>query len=105
MRLRRSIPRSSDAASPGAPRCPGDRATGSEGRGSGGELLEDVAHRLGALLPGGKLGVDAQAVGAGEARAAAFAPDEIDHLGAVERRVLDELQLHRLVRRVDARNT
>src|SRR5947209_1929330 len=68
------------------------------------ELQQDVLHRLGALLPDGELGVDAQAVGTGEARGAALLADELDHLTAVERRVLDELELHRLVRGVDARD-
>ena len=35
---------------------------------------------------------------------AALLADEVDHLGAVDRRVLHELQLHRLVRGVDARH-
>src|SRR5438105_10392680 len=48
-------------------------------RNSGGELQQDVLHRLGALLPGRQLGVDAQAVGAGEARGAALLADELDH--------------------------
>src|SRR5260221_3041582 len=47
------------------------------------ELKEDVLHRLGALLPGGQLGVDAQPVGTGEAGAAAFLADEVDHLAAL----------------------
>src|ERR1043166_1650917 len=71
---------------------------------SGGELLQDVLHRRGALLPGRQLGLDAQLLGAGEAGVAAFLADEVDHLGAVERRVLDELELHRLVRDIDPRH-
>jgi len=42
---------------------------------------------------------------AGEARGAAFLADEVEHLGGVERRVFHELQLHRLVRGIDARVT
>src|SRR3954453_18190522 len=71
---------------------------------SGGKLPEDVLHRGGALLPGGQLGVDAKLLGTGEAGMAALLADEIDHLGAVERRVLHELELHRLVGDVDARH-
>src|SRR5207302_11216319 len=51
-----------------------------------------------------QLGLDAQAIGTGEASGAAFLADEVDHLAAVERRVLDELQLHRLVRHIDTRD-
>src|SRR5689334_20849232 len=71
---------------------------------SRGELAQELAHGLGALLPRGELRVDAQLVGAGEAGAAALLLDEGDDLRAVERRILDELQLHRFVRRVDARH-
>src|SRR5437899_12953939 len=39
------------------------------------ELQEDVLHGRGALLPGRELDVDAQAVGAGEARGAALLAD------------------------------
>src|SRR5688572_11996540 len=67
------------------------------------ELLQDVRHRLDALLPGGELGLDAQLLRPGEAGLAALAADVVDHLGGVERRVLHEMQLHRLVRGVDAR--
>src|SRR5690242_19441752 len=63
----------------------------------GGELQQDILHRLRALRPGRNLGLDAQPLRAGEPRGAAFLADEIDHLAAVERRVLDELELHRLV--------
>src|SRR5918992_4981554 len=72
---------------------------------SRGELLEDVLHRRGALLPGGELGVDPQLLGAGEPRVAALLADEVDDLAAIKRRVLHELQLHRVVRRVHARDT
>src|SRR3954470_1577433 len=68
------------------------------------ELKEDVLHRLGALLPDGKLGVDPQAVGTGEAGAAALLANEVDYLAAVDRRVLHELQLHRFVRGIDAQD-
>src|SRR5580765_9057212 len=71
---------------------------------SHGELLQDVLHRGGALLPGGELGVDAQLLGAGEAGMATLLADEVDRLGAVERRVLHELELHRLVGGVDPRH-
>src|SRR2546423_12213237 len=66
--------------------------------GSRGELLEDVLDGGGALLPGGKLGIDAQLFGAGEPRVAALLADELDHLGGVERRGLGEIKLHRLLR-------
>src|SRR6478609_3452218 len=66
------------------------------------ELQQDVLHRLGAFLPGGQLGVHAQAIGTGEAGAFSFLLDERDDLAAVDRRILHELQLHRLVRGVDA---
>src|SRR5690349_9179043 len=55
----------------------------------GGELPQDVLHRLGAFGPGRDLGLDAQAVRTGEPRGAALLADEVDHLAAVERRVLD----------------
>src|SRR5258706_8422462 len=55
-----------------------------------GELQQDVPHRLRALLPGGQLDVDAQAVRPGEARGAAFLADEVEHLAAVERRAPSE---------------
>src|SRR5437764_7736804 len=54
--------------------------------GSRGELLEDVPDGGGALLPGGKLGVDAQLLRAGEPGVAAVLADELDHLGGIERR-------------------
>src|SRR2546423_6969048 len=86
--------------------CNGPRQSAKRGLSlfSGGELKEDVLHRLGALLPGGQLGIDAQALRAREARGAAFLADELEHLAAVERRIFHELQLHRLVRGVDARD-
>src|SRR4051812_22376081 len=68
------------------------------------QLQQDVLHRLRTLLPRWELGVDAQPVGAGEAGGAAFLADELDHLAAVDRRVLHELELPRLVRGVDARD-
>src|SRR5688572_26581227 len=63
---------------------------------SGGELLQDVARGGRALLPGRELGLDAQLLRAGEACVATLFADEVDDLPAVERRILDELQLHRL---------
>src|SRR5216684_5592639 len=71
--------------------------------GSRGELVQDLFHRLRALGPRRQLGLDADALRADEARVASAA-HELDHLSAVERRVLHELQLYGLVGRVDARN-
>src|SRR3954470_11094135 len=91
------------AARPGAGRRPAKgRIRDMASSLSRGELPEDVLHRGGALLPGRQLGIDAQLLGTGEAGMAALLADELDDLGAVERRVLHELELHRLVGDVDA---
>src|SRR6267143_7100091 len=82
----------------GPPRAPDLARSGSRG-----ELVQDLFHRLRALGPRRQLGLDADALRTDEARVASPA-HELDHLGAVERRVLHELQLHGLVGRVDARN-
>ena len=66
--------------------------------------MEDFFHGLRALGPRRQLGLDADAFRTDEARVASPA-HELDHLRAVERRVLHELQLHGLVGRVDARDT
>src|SRR5467141_3258112 len=82
----------------GPPRAPDLAESGSRG-----ELVQDLFHRLRALGPRRQLGLDADAFRTDEARVAPAA-HELDHLAAVERRVLHELQLHGLVGRVDARN-
>src|SRR3954447_25360598 len=93
------------AARPGAGRSPAKgRISDMAYSLSGGKLPEDVLHRGGALLPGGQLGVDAQLLWTGEAGMATLLADELDDLRAVERRVLHELELHRLVGNVDARH-
>src|SRR5581483_2615832 len=56
----------------------------------GGELPQDVLHRLRALVPGGDLRLDAQPIGSCETRRATLLADELDHLAAVQWRVLDE---------------
>src|SRR5262245_30094573 len=67
------------------------------------QLLEDVLHRLPALLPGRHLHLDAQLVLPGQSGALALL-DEGDDLLPVDRRVFHELQLQRLMGGVDARH-
>src|SRR5437879_8949455 len=100
MREGRCAPPSLPASSAQPRRHGPARAPDLAGSGSRGERVQDLFHGLRTLGPRRQLGLDADAFRTDEARVAPAA-HELDHLGAVERRVFHELQLHGLVGRVD----